>query len=139
LKKQSKRRRRPGNARIKVSPKIDRTTDGIVFDSKMEMHRYLLLKRLQNLGRILHLELQPEFPIAVETETKECLPRRPESKSEKLMFVYRGDFRYLRVDTQQVVVEDVKGHRTEIYRMKKKFVEAVHGIEIEEITKPKQW
>lgn len=99
-----------------VSPKADRTVDGIVFDSKKECRRYGELKLLQKAGEITNLEIQPRFDIHI--------------KKTYIAF-YKADFRYLNRDGTWTV-EDCKGLKMPIYRLKKKLVEALHGIEITE-------
>jgi len=91
--------------------------DGIVFDSIREAHRYAELKQLESAGEIIGLELQPKFPLVVNGER---------------IAVYRADFRYC--DSYgHIVVEDVKGFRTPVYKLKKKLFEAIYGMAITEI------
>ena len=90
--------------------------DGIVFDSKREAARYSELKLLQAAGEIRDLELQPEYELAV---------------AGRVVGKYIADFRYM--DGGRVVVEDAKGVRTDVYRLKKKMVEAIYGIKILEV------
>jgi len=92
--------------------------DGIVFDSKKEAARYQELKLLEFTGEIKQLELQPAFELLV--------------KTGRAVGKYKADFRYLDVHRNKWVVEDVKGMRTPVYRLKKKIVEEVYGIEIVE-------
>ena len=106
---------------------VKTTIDGLVFDSKKEAARYQELKMLQRAGKIRDLELQPEYTIWVDTP----------SGTRALIADYRGDFRYRTVpwdyEEAETVVEDVKGFKTPIYRLKKKLVEAQYGITIREI------
>ena len=98
------------------------TEDGFVFDSKREHARYRELTLLEKAGEITRLELQPAFPIHGADGTRVAL--------------YRADFQYLIVANGEVVVEDVKSPATRLnrsYRLKKKLVEAEHGISIIEI------
>ena len=92
--------------------------DGIQFDSKAEASRYQELLLLQRAGVIHSLELQPRYDLVVNG----C----------KLGF-YRGDFRYIDVATGQSVTEDVKGVATPVYKLKKKLVKALYGIDIVEV------
>ena len=95
--------------------------DGIVFDSKAEANRYQELKLLERAGVITHLQLQPEYKCIIDS---------------KLVCKYRADFRYIDHERQCTVVEDVKGYKTDVYRLKKKLVEALYpGTVIEEISK----
>ena len=94
------------------------TVDGITFDSAKEARRYGELKLLERAGQITGLEIQPSFRIVVNN----CL-----------ICTYKADFRYT-TDTPHVrglvVVEDVKGMKTPVYRLKKKLMLAIHGVEI---------
>lgn len=96
-----------------VAPKSQRTLDGIVFDSKKEMTRYSTLRILEAAGEIRNLILQPKFDLHV---------------NGVKVATYQGDFWY-ETDAGHVL-EDVKGVKTPIYRLKKKMVEAEYGIEI---------
>ena len=51
--------------KYKVSPKDQRTIDGITFASKKEMNCYLHLKILQRIGLISKLERQVRYPLTV--------------------------------------------------------------------------
>lgn len=93
--------------------------DGIRFDSTAEGTRYWELRQLERAGEIDGLELQPVFPLVVNGVT---------------VAQYRGDFRY-RDRAGAVHVEDVKGVRTPVYRLKTRMVRAIYGIEIEEIAR----
>jgi len=88
------------------------------FDSRAEYHRYLELLILEKAGKIYMLKRQTEFPIVV-NGVKVCR--------------YRADFTY-DDGTKNGVVEDVKGVRTAIYRLKKKLMLACYGITIKEVS-----
>lgn len=90
--------------------------DGITFASTMEGNRYTILKRMEKNGEIKHLELQPRFALIV--NNAHC-------------GYYVADFSYDR--DGKFVVEDVKGVQTPVYRLKKKLVKAIHGIEVVEV------
>ena len=83
--------------------------DGIWFASKKEAKRYQELVLLEKAGAISHLELQPIYEIVIRGE-KICK--------------YQGDFRYFCKEKRARVLEDVKGMKTPVYRLKKKLVEA---------------
>jgi len=87
--------------------------DGIVFDSKKEARRYLELKTMEKAGVISALELQPSFDLVV---------------NGVKIGKYKGDFRYVVNGTY--VVEDCKGMKTPVYRLKKKLMLALHSITI---------
>tara|TARA_A100000171_G_C2110800_1_gene134928 strand:- start:560 stop:937 length:378 start_codon:yes stop_codon:yes gene_type:complete len=94
------------------------TVDGIKFDSRWESQRYLYLKSLERAGTVKDLELQVKFPIVINGE-KICS--------------YIADFRYKRQNQQDEwydIVEDAKGFETPEFKLKKKLMKAVHGVEI---------
>jgi len=88
-------------------------TDGIKFSSKKEANRYNILKLLQKSGDILFFLRQVPFH----------LPGGVKYICDFLIFWANGD----------VTIEDVKGFKTEIYKAKKKMVEALYPIEILEV------
>jgi len=91
--------------------------DGIVFDSKREAARYMELRLLERAGEIKNLELQPAFKCRIDG---------------KKICTYKADFRYF--TAKECVVEDVKGVKTPVYRLKKKLVEALFpGVKIQEV------
>lgn len=87
------------------------TVDGIRFDSQKEAARYCELKRLEQIGEIERLELQPKF---------ELLPPFVYDGVKIRGIVYRADFSYYRGGVK--CIEDVKGFRTKEYLIKKKFL-----------------
>lgn len=96
------------------------TLDGITFDSKKEAKRYSELLLLQRAREIELLRLQPEYELIVNG-----------TKVGK----YIADFAYVDTDGREVV-EDVKGGnatKTAVYRLKKKLVKALYGIEVQEV------
>lgn len=91
--------------------------DGITFPSKRQARRYSELRLLENHGWITDLELEPHFPISI---------------NGKHVCDYFADFRY-RDSVGDVIIEDVKGYKTAVYRLKKKMVEAAYNITVTEI------
>jgi hypothetical protein len=104
--------------KYKVSVKSERTWDGIVFDSKSEMKRYIDLKLLQKAGVIRDLQLQPEFKVYINSE---------------LFCTYTSDFQYFNNDVMQWITEDVKSEGTMLdaaFKLRKKAAELYHGVKI---------
>ena len=93
--------------------------DGINFDSKKECERYKVLKQWQQKGLIKNLVLQPKFLIAESVQL--------DGKKQRARY-YIADFMYQDQDNNQVV-EDVKGMKTDIYKLKRHLVKEKHGIE----------
>lgn len=73
------------------------------------------LKIMERDGEISSLELQPKFYFTYK---------------DKKIFLYKADFSYIK--DGEKVIEDTKGFRTPIYKLKKKLIEAQHGIMIYE-------
>lgn len=92
--------------------------DGIRFASKAESKQYSILKFLQNDGQIKDLKLQPGFKLYV---------------NGQLICTYVADFQYVDLRTGLTVIEDVKGVPTPVYKVKKKLMKAILGIEIKEV------
>ncbi|MGX4584037.1 DUF1064 domain-containing protein [Paenibacillus chitinolyticus] len=87
--------------------------DGIRFDSKAEAHYYLLLKSEKDKGNIISLELQPVF-VLLEGFKKNGKKYRP--------ITYVADFKVKWKDGTEEII-DVKGKRTEVYGIKRKWFE----------------
>lgn len=99
--------------------------DGITFASKKEAARYQELKLMEKAGQISSLVLQPKFEIQL-NGIKVC--------TYIADFCYNDFQKHLSGKSATVaVVEDVKGVRTAVYRLKKKLVKAQYGIEIQEV------
>lgn len=107
------------NARNKFGAKKT-VLDNITFASRAEAQRYADLKLLERIGEITDLELQPAFDLVVNGQ-KVCR--------------YIADFRYRETATGETVVEDVKSAptRTPEYRIKRKLMAALFGIDVREV------
>jgi Protein of unknown function (DUF1064) len=100
--------------------------DNIRFASKAEARRYSELKLLERAGEIRELELQPRFPLRAGTNLHSRL-------EDAIVGAYVADFRYRSGPTGILVIEDVKGMRTALYRWKKRHFELQYGLTITEI------
>lgn len=89
------------------------TVNGIRFASKRESERYQDLKLLQIAGEIDDLELQPRWDLHVKG-VKVCR--------------YVADFGYQQDGA--FVVEDVKGVRLPLFKLKAKMLKAEYGITV---------
>jgi len=99
--------------------------DGIRFDSKKEAFRYVQLKMLQKAGEIKELKLQPKFLL------QDSFIDHNGKKHRAIYYI--ADFSYIDKNGG-LVVEDVKGFKTDIYRLKKKlFLYKYRDIEFKEI------
>lgn len=90
---------------------IKTIVDGIRFDSRKEAKRYQELKLLERAGEIEHLELQPRFLLQDKFKLDGVTHRKIE---------YVADFKYWVIKEERWIVEDVKGVKTQVYKLKKK-------------------
>lgn len=97
------------------------TVDGITFDSKREADRYLVLKGMEEDGIIEDLRRQVRY---------ELIPAFDVDGRHYRPIYYVADFVY-REDGREVV-EDVKGMRTDVYRLKSKLFARRYGKVIRE-------
>lgn len=99
--------------------------DGITFDSAKEANRYRELKLLWRAHEIYNLKRQVKY---------ELVPAiRQNGKVIQHAINYYADFVYTDFRTGKEIVEDAKGYKTDVYRMKKKMMLDKYGIEIREV------
>lgn len=100
--------------------------DDISFDSAKEASRYRQLRRLADRGEISGLERQVKFVL---------IPKQTDKRTKKTLereCAYYADFVYY-LPSGERVIEDVKGVRTDVYKIKRKLMLWVYGIVITEI------
>lgn len=99
------------------------TATGQTFDSVREYRRFCELNLMQRAGVISDLQCQVKY---------ELIPsQRVDGRVVEKACTYIADFVYQK--DGQTVVEDAKGHKTEVYKIKKKLMLYVHGIRITEV------
>ena len=96
---------------------------GYWFSSKREARRYTELLLLESAGEIRDIELQPAYPLLSPTPDGSLVSTA----------TYIADFRYVDIPTGETVVEDVKGVRTQVYKLKKRWVKTQYGLDIVEV------
>lgn len=110
---------RDGGAKPKRSKYGNRKTvlDGITFDSKAEADYYAALKIREKAGEVSAVERQKPFLL---------LGPRGE-----LIATYKADFVFIDhiLGCQRVI--DVKGFSTDVFKLKRKMMRALLGIEVE--------
>lgn len=89
------------------------TYGNLKFDSKRERERFVQLLAMQDTGEISQLRLQHTFTLR-EAYT---LPSGERVKGT----TYKADFTYYDADGK-FVIEDVKGVRTDVYKLKRKMM-----------------
>ena len=117
--------------------------DGIKFDSKKEMQRYIVLKDAENSGVISNLELQVKYELipAVREEYIEHLKTKDKVKTRTLQLpiTYTCDFQYLKDGV--LIVEDVKASPKMLpkeFVLKEKMMFALKGIKIKKVYSVKE-
>lgn len=97
------------------------TVDGITFDSRKEADRYLVLKGMEEEGLIEDLRRQVRYELvpAFDVDGRHYRP-----------VYYVADFVY--VEDGKEVVEDVKGVRTDVYKLKSKLFARRYGMSVKE-------
>lgn len=100
--------------------------DGEHFDSMKEAARYQELKLLERAGEIRELKRQVPFVL---------IPVQKDDKGKVIEreLKYIADFTYIEKGKLVRTVEDVKGLRTEVYKIKRKLMLYRNGIRIKEI------
>lgn len=104
---------------------------GHKFPSKLECDRFKILEEQEIKGLIKNLELQPPFVLLEKYRYDEQAIRA---------IKYIADFRYVKVDTGETVIEEVKGFKTDVYKIKhkifiKKFIVDKDNVLFREITR----
>ena len=96
------------------------TVDGITFDSIKEADRWKELRLMEQAGEIVGLVRQVRIELIPKTKLYRAIS-------------YVADFVYFDKRTGKTVYEDVKGMKTDVYKLKKKLLYWRHGIEVNEV------
>lgn len=133
--------RMPQKARSKYGA-VKTTVDGITFDSKREAAHYRDLLARLSAGDIRRLKCQPRYALCaliVDGADPRDVNAGAASCRRCPVAEYVADFEYEESDRGYggiiwtLVVADVKGARTDIFRLKKRFFEAQYGVKIREV------
>lgn len=92
--------------------------DGIKFASKKEANRYLQLKLMEKAGEISNLRLQVPYILIDKSDFGRAIK-------------YICDFAYSQNGIE--ITEDVKGYKTDVYKIKKRLLAERYGIIIKEV------
>lgn len=99
--------------------------NGIKFASRHEATRYVELKYMERAHLITDLQLQRVYTLIGEQRDKD-------GKILERPVKYVADFVY-KDQTGKTVVEDAKGMRTDVYKIKRKLMLSIYGIRIQEV------
>ena len=104
--------------------------DGNIFDSLKERRRYQELKLLERAGEIRELKVHPQYEIH---------PGFVYNGEKIKPIYYEADFEYIAIDSEDLtsgekehlIIEEVKGMKTAVYKLKRKMLLKVllQGIE----------
>ena len=97
--------------------------DGIKFDSQKEKSYYIKYKLMEKSGEIHDLKMQVPFTLIETFKLQDKTYRKT---------IYKADFTFIDKEGKYHVI-DVKGIRTDVYKLKKKLMAWKYGIEIEEV------
>lgn len=98
--------------------------DGRKFDSVKEAEYHLILKDREKKGEIRYLKLQ--YPVEIQ-------PAFTDRHGNKIRAItYKADFYFYDVKLKTWRIIDVKGFKTDVYKLKYKLL-LYKGIEIEEV------
>jgi len=97
---------------------IKEKVDGITFASRKEASRYRQLKLMERAKAIQDLQIQVKFPL---------IPKSEFGREIR----YIADFVYY--EDGHMVVEDTKGYRTDVYKLKARLFAERYGFQIKEI------
>lgn len=110
--------------------------DGVKFASKHEAERYKELKLMEKAGIISGLNMQvPFLLIPAQYEPPKTLKngKKRRGRCIERECVYKADFAYIQSDTGEMIVEDAKGFRTEVFKIKKKLMLQKYNIRVREV------
>lgn len=94
-----------------------RLPDGTVYDSKKEYSRHMMLMLLERAGEISDLKRQVKYELI------------PKQDGERAVY-YVADFVYKDRRTGEWIVEDCKGFKTDVYKLKAKMFRYRYGKKI---------
>lgn len=114
--------------------------DGMKFDSRKEAKFYLFLRECERKGEISDLRMQVPYEILPDIYEEQVIHLKTKDKTvtkcvQKAVH-YIADFAYVENSTGKEYVVDVKGGeatKTDVYKLKKKMMRALKGIEITEV------
>ena len=91
--------------------------DGVLFDSKAEATYYTALKMREKAGEVSAVELQRPFSLL--------------GPKGELICTYKADFCFWDHKADRFRVVDVKGVETSVFKLKRKMMRILLGIEVE--------
>lgn len=109
--------------RISKFNNVKTVVDNITFHSRKESVRYSQLKLYEKGGLIKDLRLQVPY---------ELIPKLVINGKTERAIKYVADFVYIDTVNGKEIVEDCKGMRLDVYKIKYRLMKQIHGIDIKE-------
>ena len=105
-----------------------RCSENVMHQSRAESRRCTELHLMQKGGLIRNLEAHPQVRFRLDVDGHHICE-------------YLADFVYFDNERSERVVEDVKGHQTEVSKFKLRLMAAIHGVTVELVrnTKGRVW
>lgn len=98
------------------------TVDGVTYDSTGEYRRWCFLKLLEKAGDISNLRHHVNFELIPKITREEVIHLKTKDKMvtrvDQSAHHYEADFVYTINKTGEEVVEDFKGHETDLFKFK---------------------
>lgn len=102
--------------------------DGIKFDSKKEAAYYGTLKLLEAAGEVMLIEVHPVFKFEINgVPVRIPSKKNPKGRQAK----YTADFRFYDQKIREWRVIDTKGCDTGASKLRRAFVKAIWGVDVE--------
>lgn len=102
---------------------------GITFDSKREAKRFRELQIMEKAGIISDLRRQVKYKlIPVQKLSTPIRQKSGHMKRAEREVTYIADFVYIKEG--QTIVEDCKGYETDVFKIKRKLMLYIHGIQV---------
>jgi len=100
---------------------IKTKVEGVTFDSKGELKRWVQLCLMQENGLISDLKRQVRYEL--------CPPIKLAGEKRASAVKYVVDFQYV-TDKGELRLEDLKGFDTPVSRLKRRLVKHLHGLDV---------
>jgi hypothetical protein len=129
----------PSKYRNKKTMGFDADGSPIKLDSKREAKRWAQLQLMANRGEIIELQRQVPYTFYSQAHPDHFVMGPPSKKTGRRVKVkYIADFVYRWAPGHQGsecgwIVEDVKGMRTDAYRLKWALMDFFYGIQVKEV------
>lgn len=96
---------------------------GVKYDSKKEAKITQEILLLEKAGKVRDVVLKPKFDFKIEGETIRYASGRP--------LTYTADVQYFDIEKDKLIVVDIKGFETDVFKIKRALMKHINLIDIE--------